>query len=184
MDSVMKGLFGGGKFESEEKANQAKDFVNRYEEGDPTEGFSSEEAIAHYRQVAKDASPETMQRATQKAVERLNPSQREDFAKMLKERQQGQVERREGDSGGGAGLDDLLGSLMGGSASGQAGGGGIGDLFGSLMGGGDSDRGTTQATASGGAGGFDVGDILGSNVGKAVLGGIAAFAMKEILDNK
>ena len=57
MDSAMKGLFGGGQFASEEKANQAKDFVNRYEEGDPTEGYSREEAIEHYREVAKGADP-------------------------------------------------------------------------------------------------------------------------------
>lgn len=185
MESVLKGLFGGGEFESEEKTKQAKDFVNRYEEGDPTEGYSQEEAIEHYRQIAQNADPETMQRATQKAVERLSPSQREDFAKMIQQRKEGQVERREGEpGGGGGGLDDILGSLMGGGGAGGAGGlGGLDDLFGSVLGGGAASR-TTQATAGGGGGGLDIGDLLGSPVGKAVLGGIAAFAMKEVLDKR
>ncbi|HET8523100.1 MAG TPA: hypothetical protein VFL82_07700 [Thermomicrobiales bacterium] len=181
MESTLKQMFGGGSFESNDKAKQAQDFVNRYEQGDPTEGYSKEEALQHYQQVAQHASPETMQRATKQAVERLNPDQRSAFAKMLQERQSGQVQRQlpqEGAQSGG-GIDDILGGLLGGGA----GGGGIGNILGSLVGGGGAPSANTGAVESGNQGG-GIGDILGSNVGKAIMGGIAAYAMKEILDNR
>lgn len=98
---------------------------------------------------------------------------------------------------GGGAMDDmlggLLGSLLGGGASPtpqpQA-SDPFGDLFGSLLGGGAQQpapqRQTPQAQqrqapqeqqpAGGG-----IGDILGSPLGKAVLGGIAAYAMKEMM---
>lgn len=92
----------------------------------------------------------------------------------------------------GGGMDDmlggLLGSLLGGGAApapqSQA-NDPIGDLFGSLMGGGAPEptpqRPSPQAQQQQPAGG-GIGDILGSPLGKAVLGGIAAYAMKEMMD--
>jgi hypothetical protein len=186
MESTLKQMFGGGSFESNDKAKQAQDFVNRYEQGDPTQGYSKEEALQHYQQVAQHASPETMQRATQKAVERLNPDQRQEFAQMLQQRQSGQVQRQvpAGGSQGGGGLDDILGGLLGGGAT-AGGGGRIGNILGSLLGGGGAPSTNTGAVeGGGGGGGGGIGDILGSSVGKAVMGGIAAYAMKEILDNR
>jgi hypothetical protein len=185
MESTLKQMFGGGSFESDDKTKQAKDFVNRYEDGDPTEGYSKEEAIEHYKQVAQHASPETMQRATKQAVEKLNPDQRQAFATMLQQRQSGQVQRQvPQESNQGGGIDDILGSLLGGGGAGQASsGGGIGNIFGSLLGGGGGATANTGAVEGHGDGG-GIGDILGSSVGKAVLGGIAAYAMKEILDNR
>jgi hypothetical protein len=184
MESTLKQMFGGGSFESNDKAKQAQDFVNRYEQGDPTEGYSKEEAFEHYKQVAQHASPETMQRATTKAVEKLNPDQRQAFAKMLQERQSGQVQRQVPEAGGqgGGGLDDILGGLLGGGAGGAMSGGGIGNLFGSLLGGGGAPSTNTGAVERGDGGG--IGDILGSPVGKAIVGGIAAYAMKELMDNR
>jgi hypothetical protein len=187
MDSVMKGLFGGGDFDTDEKVTQANDFVKRVEEGEPSEGFSDEEAVEYYKKVSAGASPEELQKATQQAVDRLNPEQREEFAKMMQERASGQVAQREGapaGGDGGAGLDDILGSILGGGSggSGGSGGGGLGDIFGSLLGGGATTD--TGATAGGGGGGFDLGDLMKSPAAKAVIGGIAAFAMKEMLNKK
>jgi hypothetical protein len=206
MDSAMKGLFGGGdEGEVQQKAAEAEDFVKRYQEGDPSEGYSTEEAVEHYKQVAAAATPEQLQKATQQAVSQLTPEQRADFAKMLQQRQTGQVQQREGGeagvSAGGMGLDDILGSLMGGS-TGQTGattggGGGLGDILGSLMGGMTGQSGATAqpgatsqtgATAQSGAmsgdSGFDIGAILSSPAAKAVLAGVAAFGMKEIMDSR
>ena len=65
------------------------------------------------------------------------------------------------------------------TCSGSGGGGGLGGLLGGLLGGGkkgDADA-NTSATASGGAGLDDLlGSILSGPQGKAILGGIAAFA--------
>lgn len=93
--------------------------------------------------------------------------------------------------GGGLGMDDmlggLLGSLLGGGAAqtprDSAGGDPFGDILGSLLGGGAAlpheEPASRQQPQDQGGG---IGDILGSPLGKAVLGGIAAYAMKEMMD--
>jgi hypothetical protein len=189
MESAMKGLFGGGdEGEVQQKAAEAEDFVKRYEEGNPAEGYSTEEAVQHYKQVAANASPEQLQKATQQAVQKLTPEQRADFSKMLQQRQAGQVQQRQGDTAGvsgGMGLDDILGSLMGGAGQTP----GATSILGSLMGGMTGQPGaTTQTGATGqpgaGSGGLDIGDLLNNPAAKAILAGVAAFGMKELMDKR
>jgi hypothetical protein len=188
MESVMKGLFGGGdEAEVQKKAADAEDFVKRYEQGDPAEGYSTEEAIQHYKEVSSVASQEQMQKATKQSIEKLTPSEREEFAKMLQQRQSGTFQQRTGTEAGGpsggVGVDDILGSLMGGGAF--AGGGGIGDILGSLMGGATGQPSApTQPSATSQAGGFDIGDILSHPAAKAVLAGVAAYGMKELMQER
>jgi hypothetical protein len=216
MSDAIKGLFGGGKDnDADDKIKQigldpgnAKSFVNRYMDGDPSEGYDQDEAANAFQKVAQNATPDQMQRATRHALENMNPGQRSDFAKMLQERQasggnvpiQQAGDRTAGGAapGGDMGIDDILGGLLGGASGG--GGGGLGDLFGGLLGGGgggrsqggvlgggddDSSRTQTGAQAGGGGGMLGgLGDLLSSPAGKALIGGIAAFGMKEILDGK
>jgi hypothetical protein len=269
-EDKLKGLFGGGEADdsqgaqrvakaarrerraeggrggrrrrrSPEEVAQAEDFINRYTTGNPSEGFSSEEAVNYLRQVRSEAPPEVMQRAAMETVRNLPDDQRKAFAEMLQRRQAGAgmvtIERTgearaaQGRSGGqaGGGMDDMLGGLFGGlfggspsqpepypqprqTPQGQGGfgaddmlggllggllGGGMAqqqprgtsqpdtnpldDLFGGLFGGGDDEatpRQRQQPQAQ--SGGVD--EILSSPLGKAVLGGIAAFAMKEMMD--
>jgi hypothetical protein len=92
---------------------------------------------------------------------------------------------------GGGDMDDmlggLLGSLLGGGGAVSQGGSSsasdpFGDLLGGLLGGPEPQpvpRQQPQPQAQAGGGGL--GDILGSPLGKAVLGGIAAYAMKEMM---
>jgi len=234
---------GGRRRRSPEEVAHAKDFINRYTTGHPSEGFSSEEAVNYLRQVRNEAPPEVMQRAAVETVRNLPEDQRKAFAEMLQRRQAGsgmvtiertgQAHAAEGRSGAqaGGGMDDMLGGLFGGLFGGgttqpdpypqprqtpQAQGpGGFGsddmlggllggllgggmtqqqqrrssqpdnnpfdDLFGGLFGGGDDQpapRQRQQPQAQGGG----VDEILSSPLGKAVLGGIAAFAMKEMMD--
>jgi hypothetical protein len=226
--STIQGLFGGGAAGDEEK-KKAEDFINRYQTGKPTEGYTDQEALHQLQQAAKVATPEQMQAAFKQSVANLPEDERAQFNQMLQNRKAGtgmvDIERS-GDrkevtsrdsSGGGdqAGLDDLLGGLLGGMAGGSAGGsggGGLGDILGGLLGGGSSSSsgnsggglgdvlggvlgGGSDATAtapatptkqdeSGGGIGDMLGDILKSPVGKAVLAGTAAFAMKEVLGGK
>jgi hypothetical protein len=226
---------------SPEEVAQAEDFINRYTTGNPSEGFSSEEAVNYLRQVRSEAPPEVMQRAAMETVRNLPDDQRKAFAEMLQRRQAGSgmvtIERTgeartaEGRGGpqAGGGMDDMLGGLFGGlfgggmnqpepypqprqAPQGQGGfgaddmlggllggllGGGMtqqqprgssqpdnnpfDDLFGGMFGGGDDEavpqqRQQPQAQRGG------VDEILSSPLGKAVLGGIAAFAMKEMMD--
>lgn len=235
---------GGGRRRRQltpEEAAQAQDFIQRYTTGDPTEGFSSEEAIGYLRQMQGQVPPEVMQRAAVATVQNLPDNQRKAFAEMLERRQQGQgmvtiertgqtreAEGRGGGQGGdmndvlgglfgsllggdmaqpmprqqqprqapgGFGADDMLGGLLGTLLGGgmaqpaPSGRGGaaddpFGDLFGSLLGGGmempapEPQAPRRQQPQEQGGG---IGDILGSPLGKAVLGGIAAYAMKEMM---
>jgi hypothetical protein len=103
-----------------------------------------------------------------------------------------------GGSGGG-GLGDVLGGLLGGSSGGSSSsgssGGGLGDVLGGLLGGSDSgdakatpQSGATTGSTSGGSSGGGIGDLLGSLLsgpqGKAIMGGIAAFAMQQMQGSK
>ena len=199
MSDAIKGLFGGGKDDDPDdkikkiglEPGQAKSFVNRYLDGDASEGYDKDEAATAFEKVAQNATPEQMQRATRQALENMNPGQRSDFAKMLQQRQAsggnvpiqtagGGTASSGTASGGEMGVDDILGGLLGGASGGGGGGGGLGDLFGSLLGGGGG------GSKGGGLGGMlgGLGDLLGSPAGKALIGGIAAYGMKEIMDGK
>ena len=92
------------------------------------------------------------------------------------------------------GFDDVLGGLLGGLLGGgaaQTSGGRrrnvpasdpFGDILGGMMGGGTAAPEPQRQQQSPQEQGGGIGDILGSPLGKAVLGGIAAFAMKEMMD--
>lgn len=163
MDMIGK-LFGGGNDDNDHRAN-AQDFISRYQQGPIDQGYSDEEAIQHYQNVAQHADPATMQRASEQAFMNMSPDQRSQMAQMLQQHAGGQpvsndprqmagmVSQMHQQNPGG------LASLLGG------GGGGIGGALSGLMGGGNS-----------GGGGFP-----GGSLGKVALGGIAAYAMKEVL---
>src|ERR687890_1467638 len=146
-----------------EEVAHAKDFINRYTTGHPSEGFSSEEAVNYLRQVRNEAPPEVMQREAVETVRNLPDDQRKAFAEMLQRRQAGSgmvtIERTgearatEGRSGAqsGGGMDDLLGGLLGGGMTQQAprqsrqsDNNPFDDLFGGLFGGGDDDQAPRQ----------------------------------------
>jgi hypothetical protein len=96
---------------------------------------------------------------------------------------------------GGLGMDDMLGGLLGSLLGGGAApapqgnsapaGDPFGDILGSLLGGEaalPSPQPAPRQTQAQQEQGGGIGDILGSPLGKAVLGGIAAYAMKEMMD--
>lgn len=203
--STTQGLFGGGAAGDEQKA-KAEDFINRYQTGKPSEGYSNEEAVQALKEVSKVATPAQMQAAFQQSVAALPEDERAQFNQMLQDRKAGtgtidierSGERKEvtsrdtsgSDSGSAPGLDDLLGGLLGGlsGASGSSGGGGLSDILGGLLGGASGATAATAPSSGGGDSGGGIGDLLGgllsSPAGKAVLAGTAAFAMKEVLGQK
>lgn len=233
---------GGGRRRRREMSEAEADFVNRYQDGPPSEGFTSEEAVGYLQQIRGEVPPEVLQRAAVASVQNLPAEQRKQFAEMLERRQQGTgmvtIERsgqaREADGRGGGGgqggadmndvlgglfgtlmgggmgapapapmpqqgmpgnddlLGGLLGTILGGATAMPQGQGGtqasdpFGDILGSLMGGGmgapaPAPQQQPQAHQQQGGGVGSIGDILGSPLGKAVLGGIAAYAMKEMM---
>src|SRR5919112_4310285 len=139
MSDKLKGLFGGGEAgdtghaddrdarRSERRAERQKlrdltddetDFVNRYTTGNPSEGFSTEEAVNYLQRVRGEVPPEVLQRAAVTTVQNLPADQRKQFAEMLERRRQGSgmvtIERSgqagaaQGRGGGdaGGGMDD------------------------------------------------------------------------------
>lgn len=196
----------------DEKVTKLKNFAARYKDGDPNEGYDEDEAKEQLQQVLKKASPEQLHAAVRKTYENLPENQRAELAQMIEARKKGeglvQIQRT-GDgatatttagaasSGGGDPLSDLFGGLLGGSGGGDlggmlggllggSGGGGLDGLLGGLLGGGSSSTSTdNNATASGGGGLDDLlGQILSGPQGKAILGGIAAFAADAMTNDK
>jgi len=90
--------------------------------------------------------------------------------------------------GGSSGMDDMLGGLLGTLLGGgmaqqqpQAGGGPLDDVFGGLLGGPPSNQPQPRSSQQQQQGG-GIGDVLNNPLGKAVLGGIAAFALQEVMN--
>ena len=184
-----------------EARRSRKEFVERYTTGDPSEGFTTEEAIAHLREMRDEMSPSEFRRAMQRTLENLPPSQRDDFITIMREYQAGSTQPAAGvatpgasappstaatsgvagspttPSARGAAADPfggVLTGLMGGSAAG-AGGVGIGDLFDDLTKGGlrapSASPGEKPTEA-------DFRALLDSPLGRAVLGGVAAYGIQ------
>jgi hypothetical protein len=189
-----------------EARRSRKEFIERYTTGDPSEGFTTEEAIAHLREMRDEMSPGEFRRAMQRTLEHLPPSQRDDFIKIMREYQAGATQQatggtapaarvpageatasdvtaRPGAAGARAGADPfggLLTGLMGGGTAG-AGGVGVGDLLDDLAKGGLRAPTTTPGQKPTEAG-FHA--LLNSPLGRAVLGGVAAFGMQEMEEDE
>jgi hypothetical protein len=200
MDSLLGNLFSGDS--DDEVRAKADDFVNRVESGNPTEGFSTEEALTSFSQVAGNLSPNELEDAATQALERFSPEQRREFSQLLQQQtgapagatddpreiahltSQLQSQSPDGLVGllGGGGLDSILGGLTGGGGS-SSGGGLVNDLLGGLFGGGD-DRDNAPAASSGGSQQGGLGDLLGNPVAQAILAAIAAMAMKRFMGGR
>ena len=143
-----------------------KDFLNRFEDGPPSEGYSDREVLDRYGEVAHKASPSDYEQAARDAFGHLSQADREEFGQMLA----GQARSK--------GLD--LQGLT------QAQGQGFGDLdwlanitsqihqqpglLRDLLGGLTGSRGTSSA-----------GGILSSPLAKAAMAGITAMLVKKVL---
>lgn len=178
-----------------EARRSRKEFIERYTTGDPSEGFTTEEAIAHLREMREELSPAEFRRAMQRTIEHLPPSQRDDFIRIMREYQAGVTQPATGAAAGEgmardatvpstspgarAGTDPFGGILTGLMSRGAtgAGGVGVGDLFDDLTKGGLRAPATAPGKQPTEA---DFHALLNSPLGRAVLGGVAAFGMQEI----
>ena len=191
MDSALKGLFGGGGDDAAGK-ERAREFVRRYNEGPKDQGYEASEARDQLNQLLPHANSDQVERATRQALNDLPEDQRSQFGDFVGQLRQREPGGQAAGGGGGFGMDDiagmfgqsggsansvsdLFGGLMGGGA-GRSSGGDLGGMLGGLFGGGDSDD-RSQTSGGGGMSGF-----LSSGAGKVVLGGIAAYLAKEMLD--
>lgn len=73
-------LAGGQRFK------EYSDFVDRYEQGAPSEGYSDQEVLKRYGEVSHAVPPDQYARAAQEALSKLSPEERAAFVKMLQDR--------------------------------------------------------------------------------------------------
>ena len=146
-----------------------EDFLNRFEEGPPSEGYDDREVLDRYGEVAHKASPSDYEQAARDAFGHLSQADREEFGHMLA----GQARSRRLDLSGltpaqGQGFGDLdwLANI---TRQLHQQPGLLRDILGGLTGSRESD-------SSGG--------ILSNPLAKAALAGIAAMLVKRVLGGR
>ena len=156
---ILDELIGGGQ-----RQKEYRDFVDRYEQGDPSEGYSDQEVLNRYGDVSHAVPPDQYAQAAIEALGKLSPEERAAFVKMLQQRAEArgvalpQIEPEPKDLG--QVLTDLHGKP--------------GQLR-DILGGGDAQP---QAQSQGSN---PIIDMLSSPQAKAVLAGIAAMVVKRVM---
>src|SRR5262249_12546446 len=155
---ILEELLAGGQ-----RQKEYSDFVNRYEQGHPSQGYSDQEVLKRYGEVSHAVPSDQYAQAAQEALSKLSPEERAVFVKMLQDRAAargltlpGKVapEPKE--------LGQVLTDLH--KKPGQ-----LRDMLGA-----DAIQPQQQASAS-----SPITDILSSPMAKAVLAGIAAILVKR-----
>ena len=170
VDQLLGGLFGGQDNDDDEgRRRRATDFVDRYERGAPYDGIDDDEVMHNYRATAGRLSPHEFEEATAQSLGRLSREERRELRRRMRQQGGGQINDDDDDPRLMAreisqyrqqGSDDPLG--------------GLGGMLGGMLGGGGS---SNQGASTGG-------DLLGGPLGKAVMGGVAAFAMKKMMGGR
>jgi hypothetical protein len=144
---------------------QYQDFVNRYQQGAPHEGYSDQEVMQRYQEVAPQLPAQDYQAAAEQAFNRMSPQERGQFGQYVQQQAQTQGASVPG-FGQGAGPQayenpQYLAQQTAQLHQQQPG------LLGQLLSGGNTGSGSSS--------------MLGSPVAKAALAGIAAMAVSNAL---
>jgi len=146
-----------------------EDFLKRFEDGPPSEGYSDREVLDRYGEVAHKVSTSDYQQAARDAFGHLSQTDREEFGQLLA----GQAQSKRLDlpgltPGQGQGFGDLdwLANIT--SQLHQQPG-----LLRDILGGLTGSRGSSSS-----------GGILSSPIAKAALAGIAAMLVKKVLGGR
>ena|SRR5215467_9482703 len=167
---ILDDLLGGGQ-----RQREFKDFVNRYEQGHPSEGYSDQEVVQRYQDVAHAVPPDQYAQAAAEALARLSPEERAAFVKMLQERAAARgttlPKQIESDP---KGLGQVLTDLH--TMPGR-----LRDLLGGGSGVPAQGQPTSAPTQAQSAGPGALTNLLASPVAKAALAGIAAMVVKRVM---
>lgn len=154
---IFRELLGGGQ-----QQQSYEDFVKRYQQGPPTEGYSGQEVMERYEKVAPNLPSQDFMQAAQQAFANMSPQEREQFAQYVNQQAQqrnvnipqfsGQQDYRQFQS-----PENLARATT--EIQQQDPG-----LFGQLFG-----------------GGGDKSNMLNNPIAKAALAGITAFAAQQIM---
>jgi hypothetical protein len=151
---------------NEQLQKQYKDFVKRYEQGDPSEGYSDQEVLKRYGEVSHAVPPDEYAQAAQEALGKLSPEERAEFLEMLQERAAARGVKLPGKvASDPKDLGEVLTDLH--EKPGQ---------LRDILGGGSLDQPQAQASGSN-----PITDMLSSPMAKAVLAGIAAIVVKRMM---
>ena len=147
-----------------------QDFLKRFQEGSPSEGYDDQEVVDRYGQVAHDVSSTDYQEAARDAFGYLSETDREEFGRMLAGQAQsrglnlpGLNQAQEQDFGNLDWLSNITGQL-------HQQPGLLRDILGGLTGGKSADA--------------SAGSILSSPLAKAALAGITAMLVKKALGGR
>jgi hypothetical protein len=156
---ILDDLLGGGR-----QRQEYSDFVSRYDQGHPSEGYSDKEVMDRYGEVAHRVPRDQYAEAAQEALARMSPEERAGFARMLQQRAQDRgVRLPDNVSASPRDLGQVLTDLH--QTPGQ-----LRDLLGGGSGA------PAGAAESGG-----VSSMLSSPLAKAALAGIAAMVVKRAM---
>ena len=172
-----------------EARHRRKEFIDRYTTGEPTEGFTADEAIAHLREMRDEMSPSEFRQAMKQTLENLPPGQRDEAIAMMQRYKQSTGAARPASSPSGAApqpatatgvaaaneaaFGSMLDSLMGSGA----GGADFAAIFEDLRKSGASAPARKTGAAPTEA---DFEALLNSPLARAVLGGVAAYGMQNM----
>jgi hypothetical protein len=160
---ILDELLAGGQ-RQEEYSN----FLDRYQQGHPSQGYSDQEVLQRYGEVSHAVPPDQYAQAAQEALSKLSPEERAAFVKMLQDRAAANdVTLPDKVTPEPKDLGQVLTDLH--KKPGQ-----LRDMLGG---------GAAQAQAQG-SGSSPITDILSSPMAKAVLAGIAAMVVKRVMGQR
>jgi len=159
MQNILQQVLGGGQQQQDYQG-----FVQRYEQGPPAEGYSNQEVMDRYQQVAPHLPTDVYQQSAEEAFARMSPQERQGFYEYMQQRasQQGVNMPQFSQPGFGQQVQQdpgLLGQLMGQMHQQQPG------MLGQLLGG-------------------QGGSMLDNPIAKAALAGVAAIAVKKMMEGR
>lgn len=165
--NFLENMLGGGQGQQD-----FQNFVSRYEQGQPQDGYSGQEAMDRYQQVATQLPHQNYVQAAEAAFGRMSPQQRGEFGQLLQQQaQQSNIPlpglgASQGAAGGQMQDPGILASVVGSLHQQDP------NLLSQLLGGGSG--------SSGGSGG----NLLGNPAVRSALGGIAAMAAKQFFGQR
>jgi hypothetical protein len=80
--NLLENLFGG---QQGQQRQEFQDFVNRYQHGPPDQGYTGQEALQRYQQVATQLPPNAYQQAAEQAFSQMSPEQRMQFGQWVQQ---------------------------------------------------------------------------------------------------
>ena len=170
VDGLLGGLFGGP--DSDRMRSQAQDFVGRYETGQPHEGYTNDEVMERFRQVRGQMNDDDMREAARQSFSRMSPDQRREYKRAMRQEGARGFDRDDDNDD-----PDILAQATQGFMKEQPNqGGGLGGMLGGLFGQDQSPQRQLQQQ--------DQGSMMDNPAVKAAMAGMAAFAMKKMMDNR